>query len=57
MVGGGRSQEEDLEEEDEIAELEQRLRAAKLPDHALKAAKKELKVHVVCACTCIYSWD
>lgn len=53
MVGGGRSQEEDLEEEDEIAELEQRLRAAKLPDHALKAAKKELKVHVVCACTCI----
>lgn len=50
MVGGGRSQEEDLEEEDEIAELEQRLRAAKLPDHALKAAKKELKV---CACTCI----
>ena len=50
MVGGGRSQEEDLEEEDEIAELEQRLRAAKLPDHALKSAKKELKV---CVCTCI----
>jgi hypothetical protein len=48
VIGGGRGQEEDGEglddEEDEIAELEQRLRAAKLPEHALKAAKKELKV-------------
>ena len=44
MVGDGRGQEE-VEEEDEIAELEQRLRSSKLPEHALKAAKKELKVH------------
>ena len=47
MVGGGRGQEEELEEEDEMAELEQRLRAAKLPEHALKAAKKELKVKLL----------
>ena len=46
MVSDGRSQGEELEEEDEIAELEQRLKAAKLPEHALKAAKKELKVNV-----------
>jgi hypothetical protein len=48
VIGGGRGQEEEGEglddEEDEIAELEQRLRMAKLPEHALKAAKKELKV-------------
>ena len=49
VVGGGRGREEEgegLEEEDEIAELEQRLGAAKLPEHALKAAKKELKVQL-----------
>ena len=46
VISDGRGQEEELEEEDEIVELEQRLRAAKLPEHALKAAKKELKVHV-----------
>ena len=51
MVGGGRGREEEgegleEEEEDEIAELEQRLGAAKLPEHALKAAKKELKVQL-----------
>ena len=34
------------ETEDEIAELEQRLKAASLPEHALKAAQKELKVMV-----------
>ena len=48
VVRDGRSQEEGLEEEDEISELEQRLRSARLPEHALKAAKKELKVHVQC---------
>ena len=50
MIGGGRGREEEgeglEEEEDEIAELEQRLGAAKLPEHALKAAKKELKVQL-----------
>lgn len=30
--------------EDDIMELEQRLKAASLPEHALKAAQKELKV-------------
>ena len=45
MIGDGHSQEQ-LAEEDEIAELEQRLKSANLPEHALKAAKKELKVHV-----------
>ena len=44
VVRDGRGKEEELEEEDEVAELEQRLRSAKLPEHALKAAKKELKV-------------
>ena len=32
------------EEEDELTELEERLKAAKLPDHAQKVAQKELKV-------------
>ena len=40
MVGDG----QEVEEEDEVAELEQRLRSSKLPEHALKAATKELKV-------------
>lgn len=34
------------EEEDEISELEQRIFSAELPEHALKAAEKELKVCV-----------
>lgn len=33
-----------MSDEDEVAELEQRLNSAKLPDHALKVAQKELKV-------------
>ena len=32
------------EEGDEMSELEQRIASAKLPEHALKAAQKELKV-------------
>ena len=32
------------EEEDEIRELEERVEKAGLPEHALKAAQKELKV-------------
>ena len=32
------------EEEDEMSELQGRIRAANLPEHALKAAQKELKV-------------
>lgn len=32
------------EEDDELAELEQRLKEANLPEHALKVAQKELKV-------------
>lgn len=35
------------DEEDELAELQERLKAAKLPEHALKVAQKELKVHTV----------
>ena len=50
MIGGGRGREEEgeglEEEEDEIVELEERLGAAKLPEHALKVAKKELKVQL-----------
>ena len=37
--GGGEE-----EEEDEIRELEERIEKAGLPEHALKAAQKELKV-------------
>ena len=32
------------EEDDEMAELEERLKAARLPDHAHKVAQKSLKV-------------
>ena len=32
-------------EDDELAELEQRVTEANLPQHALKVAQKELKVH------------
>lgn len=35
------------EEEDDIAELQQKIVSAKLPTHAQKAAEKELKVHVI----------
>ena len=45
--GGGavREEGEEEEEEDEMRELEVRIEKAHLPDHALKAAQKELKVH------------
>lgn len=36
-----------LDEDDELAELEQRLNSAELPEHALKVARKELKVVAV----------
>ena len=42
--GGVRSRSAD---EDELAELEERLNSSQLPEHALKVAKKELKVRVV----------
>lgn len=46
-MGDGRGQDGlPDEEQDEIAELEQRMVSSHLPEHALKAAKKELKVHV-----------
>ena len=32
------------DEQDEISELEQRIASANLPEHAMKAAQKELKV-------------
>lgn len=35
---------DDNEDEDDIEELERKLRAAELPDHALKVAMKEIKV-------------
>ena len=50
MVGDRRGQDVVEEEEDEIAELEQRMMSSKLPEHALKAAKKELKVIVRLCC-------
>lgn len=40
----GRSAVQMSDEDDELEELEQRLNSAKLPDHALKVAQKELKV-------------
>ena len=40
----GRELEEEDEEEDEVRELERRIEKAQLPEHALKAAQKELKV-------------
>ena len=46
MVSNRRGQDEVEEGEDEIAELEQRMMSSKLPEHALKAAKKELKVRI-----------
>lgn len=54
MVDDGRGQEQ-LEEEDEIAELEQRMKSGNLPEHALKAAKKELKVHPSSYYSSLYS--
>ena len=49
-MGDRRGQDVVEEEEDEIAELEQRMMSSKLPEHALKAAKKELKVIVRLCC-------
>ena len=43
---GGREGEEE-EEEDEMKELQKRIEKAKLPEHALKAALKELKVNAM----------
>ncbi len=33
------------EEEDEIVELEERIKSSGLPEHAMKAAQKELRVN------------
>ena len=56
-MGDGRGQDGlPDEEQDEIAELEQRMVSSHLPEHALKAAKKELKVHVhtyTFTCSCL----
>lgn len=41
---GGRGAWQRSEDDEELAELEERLKAAGLPDHALKVAQKELKV-------------
>ena len=49
-MGDRRGQDVVEEEEDEIAELEQRMMSSKLPEHALKAAKRELKVIVRLCC-------
>ena len=43
--GQGRGEQQEMEEEeDESRELERRIERAQLPEHALKAAHKELKV-------------
>ena len=61
VVGDGRGQDASDEEEDEIAELEQRMMSSNLPEHAMKAAKREIKVQLclhtyicsnVCMCVC-----
>ena len=44
------------EEDDELAELEEKLKTAQLPDHALKVARKELKVNLKCVYTCFYDY-
>ena len=44
---GGKEGKEEEEEEDEMRELEKRIENAQLPEHALKAAQKELKVKAV----------
>ena len=54
VVGDGRSQDAPDEEEDEIAELEQRMMSSNLPEHALKAAKRELKVQLILS-TCMFN--
>ena len=46
--GGGGGEAEEEEEEDEMRELEMRIEKAQLPEHALKAAQKELKVWEIC---------
>ena len=43
------------EEDEEMQELEDRIKRAGLPEHALKAAQKELKVRMVMnGHTCMY---
>ena len=58
VVGDGRGQDAP---DDEIAELEQRMMSSNLPEHAMKAAKREIKVQLclhtyicsnVCMCVC-----
>ena len=43
---GGRGMLDRSGEDDDLSELEQRLNSARLPEHALKVAQKELKVHI-----------
>ena len=43
-VGGGIVLDNSDNEEDDIAEFQQKIVSAELPAHALKAAEKELKV-------------
>lgn len=45
------------DEEDELAELEEQLKAAKLPEHALKVAQKELKVCVSPLAVSVIVWS
>ena len=45
--GGREGEEEEEEEEDEMKELQKRIEKAKLPEHALKTALKELKVNTM----------
>ena len=42
------------EDEDEMREFEERIEKAGLPEHALKAAQKELKVQYIMYVHCIY---
>ena len=44
------------EDEDEMREFEERIEKAGLPEHALKAAQKELKVQYIMYAHCIYTY-
>ena len=45
------------DESDEISELEQRISSADLPEHALRAAQKEMKVRVGMRLWVAWEWD
>lgn len=55
VVREGVGEGEEEEEEDEMRELEERIETAQLPEHALRAAQKELKVCINLCQHALYS--